>query len=219
MTARELSSEEVRTERITLPPATRPLPRRAVGRARRELAAIYWRRRFAAFGRGSSLASPSSVWRPEAIAIGSRVAIWPGSRLEALGNSPEGRRLISIGDGCSLQTSAHIAAVRSVTIGSNVLVGSYVHITDHDHEYGDPDWPPILNRQVRAAPVAIGDGAWLGDQVIVLRGVSIGAGVVVGAASVVTRDVAPYTVVVGAPAKPVRRYDFERREWARCERG
>lgn len=116
---------------------------------------------------------------------------------------PEG--VLRIGNGVRLNYGVSISAVRSVTIGDRVRVGPYVMIVDSD--FHDP-----YQRGVRPAPrpVYIEDDVWIGAKASVLRGVRIGRGSIVGTAAVVTRDVPPFTIVAGVPARPVGKLDPER---------
>lgn len=113
-----------------------------------------------------------------------------------------------------------LVCAKSITIGDDVLVSWGCTIVDHGSHsvewseraadvrawhVGDKDWT-----HVRIAPVVIGDKAWLGFNVIVLPGVTIGEGAVVGAGSVVTRDVPAWTVVAGNPAREIRRLEPSR---------
>ena len=77
----------------------------------------------------------------------------------------------------------------------------------------DPAIPPAQRPLVSVAPVSIGHNVWLGDGVAVLAGAAIGDGCVIGANAVVTGMVPPYTVAVGAPARPIRRWDESARAW------
>ena len=181
-------------------------------RLARAAGAIRWRRCLAAFGRGSSIRRPLLVTGGRAIAIGSHVTIWPGARLEAINLKP-GIRRIDIGSGTVIHPNVHIGAIDSVRIGRGVLVAGHVYITDHDHDWSNPDEPVVTNRRAIAAPVEIGDFAWIGERAMVLKGVRIGAGAVVGAGSVVTRDVPARSIVVGAPARVVKTYDERQRRW------
>lgn len=90
-----------------------------------------------------------------------------------------------------------IQAATSITIGSRVKIGANCIITDHE---GHPDDP----RSTPPQPIVIEDDVWLGMNVLVLKGVTIGRGSLVGANSVVTRDIPPYSVAVGSPARVVR---------------
>ena len=74
----------------------------------------------------------------------------------------------------------------------------------HDHAFTDPGRPARWQGTANAVPVMIGDGTWLGHNVTVTAGVSIGRGAVIAAGAVVTRDVPPYSLAVGIPARVVR---------------
>ncbi|KQT34340.1 DapH/DapD/GlmU-related protein [Methylophilus sp. Leaf414] len=126
---------------------------------------------------------------------------------------------IDIGHGVQLNDYVHIAAIESVTIGNDVLIASKVFITDHNHgSYGkdaphsSPATPPA-SRPLISAPVVIGDRVWLGENVSVLAGVTIGEGVVVAANSVVTHDLPPNTIAAGAPARIIKHYDNDSASW------
>lgn len=103
--------------------------------------------------------------------------------------------------------------MNEVRIDDDVLFAAFVHITDHSHDYQDIALP--INKQgvISKGPVHICRGAWLAFGCHVLSGVTVGEHSVVAANAVVTKDVPPYTVVAGNPARIVRQYDFESREW------
>jgi acetyltransferase-like isoleucine patch superfamily enzyme len=141
---------------------------------------------------------------PRAISIGRNVLIRKGARLEAVGaDSGAGPKLI-IGDGTAIQFYFHCGAAGRVTIGRNVLVGGRVYITDHDHSYDEPDLSARESPRLKIAPVEIGDGAFLGEGCVILKGVRVGKRAVVAANAVVTRDVPDFTVVAGVPARVVK---------------
>jgi lipopolysaccharide O-acetyltransferase len=202
-----------RAEHITaaeLPPAS--LLSRSARRGRRAVSHWLWRRRLNALGPKSYIDWPAWVVGGSSIAVGAQVAVWHHARLEAFNAQPAVIRL-SIGDLTTIQPYAHIGAAESVRIGRGVAIASSVYISDHDHDWCDPGEPAIFNERLRTAAVEIGDFVWLGERAIVLKGVTIGAYSVIGAGSIVTRDVPPYTLAVGAPARVIRRYDHERRLW------
>jgi acetyltransferase-like isoleucine patch superfamily enzyme len=155
---------------------------------------------FDSFGKGSHLALPVRVEGAGQIAIGSRVFVGPGSWLVA---GEPGARL-EIGDGTGMSGYCVLSAMVHVRVGENVLFGRNVHVADHRHGIGLPDVPvrhqPLEDRR----PVNIGDSSWLGQNVVILPGVTIGAGAVVGANSVVRDDVPPRSIAAGSPARVVR---------------
>lgn len=110
-------------------------------------------------------------------------------------------RGLTVGHRCFLGRSIYIDLSRQVTIEEDAVIGHHTVIVTADHEIG-----PATRRcgAVRAAPVVIGKGAWIGARATILPGVSVGAGAVVAAGSLVRSDVAPNTLVAGVPARLVR---------------
>ena len=162
-----------------------------------------WSWRFAAFGFRSRMASPDMITGARSIRIGKQVLVGKGARLEAFDGAS-----LEIGDNTSIQMYFHCGAASSVRIGRDVLIAGRVYISDHDHRMDDPQLPPRLSRELVVKPVVIGDGAWLGEGCVILKGVTIGPRAVVGANAVVTRDVPPGGVVGGVPARLIRTMEF-----------
>jgi maltose O-acetyltransferase len=109
---------------------------------------------------------------------------------------------LSIGDRAVLNYGVSIDAAQEVSLGARVLVGPYVMIIDSDfHDLHHRDKRPDPR------PVRIGDDVWLGAKASVLRGVTIGRGAVVAVGAVVNKDVEPFTIVAGVPAKLVGHVD------------
>lgn len=106
---------------------------------------------------------------------------------------------LNIGRGSSIGHRAILDARKGLTIGKNVTFATEVMIWTLHHDYND------INFTTVGAPVIIGDFVWLGSRSIILPGVNIGEGAVIAAGSVVTKDVEPYTVVGGIPAKVISR--------------
>ncbi len=161
---------------------------------------------FASFGRASVIQPPVRLEGESAISIGAGVFIGPGSWLRAspAAAEDEGRTLLDIGDGTSVVGTCVLSAVRSVRLGRKVLLARNVYIADHTHAFQQRG-VAILDQGIdRVAPVEIGDGAWLGENVFVAPGVRVGVGAVVGANSVVLADVPDHAVVAGAPARVIR---------------
>jgi acetyltransferase-like isoleucine patch superfamily enzyme len=159
---------------------------------------------FAEFGARTVLQPPVRVVGEAGIAIGSDVSIGAGSWLQSLAR--EGGVVLRIGDGTSISGNVVISAARSVRLGSKVLLARGVYISDHIHNYGDIERAVLDQGIGRVQPVEIGDGAWLGENVVVCPGVTIGRGAVVGANAVVTTDVPAHSLAVGAPARVVRSF-------------
>lgn len=99
-----------------------------------------------------------------------------------------------------------------IRFGDNILLAQDVKISALNHDYEDV-MKPIVMQGFSTKEILVEDGAWIGAGVIITAGVWIGKNAVIGAGSVVTKDVAPYTVVVGNPARPVKRFNFNTNEW------
>jgi acetyltransferase-like isoleucine patch superfamily enzyme len=112
---------------------------------------------------------------------------------------------VSIGEGVSINIGVIIAASdgQGITVGDNVLIGPYCILRAADHRYEDPS-TPIKEQGHVGGEIIIEEDCWLGAHVVVLKGVRIGKGSVIGAHSLVNRDIPPYSVAAGVPAKVIK---------------
>ena len=118
-------------------------------------------------------------------------------------NDEEG--LIRIGKHCLICPGVRISAARRIEIGDNCMMAQNCYITDSD-------WHSTYDRTMafgQSAPVSIGHNVWIGDGVIVCKGVAVGDNSIIGAGAVVVRDVPPNAVAAGNPAVVVRQLDSE----------
>ena len=114
-----------------------------------------------------------------------------------------GAKNLRIGNRSQLGANARIGP--NVTLGDDVVMGPDVVLMTTAHAFEDPR---VLIREQGALPIlpiSIGDDVWLGTRVIVMPGVSIGNGAVIGAGSIVTKDIPAYAIAVGSPAKVIRK--------------
>lgn len=131
------------------------------------------------------------------------------------------KKTLFIGKNCEMGDYCHIVATDEVRIGDNFLCASKVFISDTSHgSYSGEDcstpFEAPKNRPLVSRPVTIGDNVWLGDNVVVLAGVHIGSGCVIGANSVVTKDVDDNCIVAGVPAKVIKKYNSGFNRWESC---
>lgn len=115
-----------------------------------------------------------------------------------------GSASVSIGRGSSLNFGVFLDGSARLRIGRNVSIGMNTLVLTGSHELGSAD---KRAGELNNAPVTIEDGAWIGANSVILPGVTVGRGAVVGTASLVMKDVAPHTVVMGNPARVARRLD------------
>ena len=161
---------------------------------------------------------PFDIRNKKYIKIGNDFTTGFGCRLEAFPTGRNKNNCIVIGNNVQINDYVHIGAVGSIKIGNNVLMASKIYITDHNHgsydEYiSDHPMSIPIDRKAICKPVFIGDNVWIGESVCILPGVTIGEGCVIGALSVVTKSIPPYSIAVGSPAKVVKKYNFKQNKW------
>ncbi len=132
--------------------------------------------------------------------IGAGTLLEPGCWLTL---APEAR--IEIGAGCFLNRNVMLAAYREIVVGDHVMFANGCFVGDADHRFDDPDMPVPWQGFTTKGPVRIGSNCWFGVNCAVMSGVTIGERCVIGANSVVTRDLPAGTVAAGAPARPLNR--------------
>ena len=121
---------------------------------------------------------------------------------------------ISIGNNTLIGMSNVI--IGPVQIGDNVLLAQNVVCSGLNHGYEDPN-EPITKQKHNTQTITIKNDSWIGANVVVTAGVTIGKHAVVAAGSVVTKDVPDYTIVGGNPAKPIKAYNPETENWERLK--
>lgn len=120
-----------------------------------------------------------------------------------------------IQEGCAVGDFVHIVSVRNVHIEKDVLIANNVYISDNLHSFKDINIPIIKQNVIFKSSVLIKSGAWIGENVCII-GANVGRNSVVGANSVVTKDIPDYCVAAGSPARVIKRYDLAAKEWRAC---
>ncbi len=146
------------------------------------------------------------------ISIGTKVYINDRTWLACMPLTGNANCTLTIGDGTYVGRFCHFYATSKIEIGKKVLIADRVYLADNLHQFTDVNVPVIDQPVQQTAEVIIGDGAWLGQNVCVI-GAKVGKQAVVGANSVVMKDIPDYCVAVGSPAKIIKRYSFEKMEW------
>lgn len=140
-----------------------------------KMRAIYWQYQLRSLGANTRISDHVKILHPQNITIGSQTSVNNHIILDGLGD---------------------------ICIGDYVLMGFEMIVLTSLWNFSDPDIP-IKQQGHSTKPVTIGNDVWLGTRVIVLPGVTIGNGAVVGAGAVVTKDIPPYSIAVGVPAKVI----------------
>jgi acetyltransferase-like isoleucine patch superfamily enzyme len=155
-----------------------------------------------AFARGVMHGNVLQMLREGRLEIGPHAYFEPGVWL----TSDAGR--IAIGGGTLMNLNVMVAAVEAVTLGEHCMVANGCLITDGNHRFDDPDKPVPWQGFTSKGPVVIGDNVWLGANVVVTSGVTIGRRSVIGANSVVTTDIPEFSIAAGAPARVLKPVDY-----------
>jgi acetyltransferase-like isoleucine patch superfamily enzyme len=104
---------------------------------------------------------------------------------------------VELGNNVSIAPYVHMWSDAGIKIGDDVMIASHTAITTLTHDYTQEK----MRNTIVSKPVVIEDEVWIGAHAVILPGVTIGKGAVIGAGSIVTRDVEPYSIVVGSPAR------------------
>lgn len=166
-------------------------------------------KKFGSFGAGSALLWPQGVvYNERYMRLGAGTMVGPNTTM-SVGISPDqvmvSDPVISIGDRTIIGRGSHIVGHWSIEIGDDIQTGPYVYITDQNHVYLDIDLPIGIQTPTEAA-VSIGSGSWLGANVIILPGTTLGEHTTVAAGAVVSGEFPPRVVLAGVPARIVKRY-------------
>lgn len=137
------------------------------------------------------------------ITLGKGVALDDGVVLLCSGEGQLSR--LVIGKNTYINRYTIIDACERIEIGRNCMIGPQCYLTDHDHGWLKDTL--VQGQPLVSSPVKIGDDVWIGAGVVVLKGVHIGDGAVIAASAVVTKDVEPYNVVAGVPARVIGKRD------------
>ena len=122
---------------------------------------------------------------------------------------------VHIGDRTLIGISSVV--IGPVTLGNDILIAQHVVMSGLNHGYEDPNLS-IREHKVTTSEIVIEDQAWLGANVVITAGRRIGKHSIVAAGSIVTKDVPPYSIVVGNPARVIKQYNFDTKQWEKVTR-
>ena len=183
---------------------------------------------FATEAKGLTVQRPRQLGNPHLIHMGDNVKLGPNSVVRALTEypgswleHPQGEHTsqtftpeLHIGDRVTATGALQVIAYEHIVIEDDVMFATNVFVCDGLHSTERGDAPYKYQGLHRIAPIRIGRGAWLGQNVVVMPGVTIGELAVIGSNSVVTKDIPTQSVAVGSPARVIRRWDTDAERWA-----
>lgn len=166
-------------------------------------ARIHWElMRRGAFARWPLEGNVLEALREGRLELGPGVLLEPGVWITAPGPAR-----IRIGEGVFLNRNVMVAAQELVEIGAHSMLANGCFVSDANHRFDDPHKPITWQGFESRGPTRIGSNCWLGVGVVVTSGVTIGERCVIGANSVVTHDIEPFSIAAGAPARVIRRIE------------
>lgn len=191
-----------------------------------------WRRdtlpQFANNPRNLTIELPRTICVPERITIGDDVWLGPGSLLCPMVRFPSPplwprsqpmkfeqrfEPIIVIGNRVTATAGLTLGAHSRITIEDDVMLAANVHMTDGFHGFEHADEPYKYQPIFRIAPIVIKRGCWIGQNVVILPGVTIGELSIIGANSVVTDDIPARSIAVGSPARVIKSWDDSAGRW------
>lgn len=165
-------------------------------------------------GSMSCIVKPMRVIGRRKIFIGNHCNILHHARMETIskwkGNQLNGS--IDIGDYTSIEQNCHIIAADKLEIGEHTVISAFVYIADCGHSIDNVN-ESVMEQPLFVKQTKIGAYSFIGIGAKIMPGVIIGDHVVVGAGAIVTKDVPSYTMVVGNPAKIIKKYNLEEKKW------
>ena len=149
------------------------------------------------------------------VQIGESTTILKYARIQCYDEKIKSSPSIKIGDRCYIGFNFTILSGpgSSINIGNETLIASNVIITNINHGINPESDLSYMDQPLNTKSVNIEDGCWIGENVCILPGVTIGEKSVIGASSVVTHDIPAYSIAVGNPAKVIKKYNFNTHQW------
>ncbi len=167
-------------------------------------AAIHWEfARREAFVRWPVHGNVLEALREGRLEVGPHALLEPGVWITA-----PGQARVRIGEGTFLNLGVMVASTALVEIGAHCMLANGCFVTDGNHRFDDPEMPITWQGFTSKGPTRIGDNTWLGANVVVTSGVTIGRRCVVGANSVVTTDIPEGSIAAGAPARVLKQIEW-----------
>jgi acetyltransferase-like isoleucine patch superfamily enzyme len=144
------------------------------------------------------------AFREGRLEVGEHTLLEPGVWLTLPGEAR-----VRIGSGTFLNLNVMVAAQELVEIGDHCMFANGCFVTDANHRFDDLDQPVTWQGFTSKGPTRVGDNVWCGAHVVITSGVTVGERCVIGANSVVTEDLPPFSIAAGVPARILRRFGPE----------
>lgn len=172
------------------------------------------------FGKGSYIREHAKISGGQYIQLGSNTRIYPYCRIECF-DYISGKKLsprLKIGDNVLIGRNDTILCANSIEIGNDCMLAANIFISDENHGTDLSSGKRYECNSIVTERVCIGKNCWIGEKAIILPGVTIGDNAIIGAGSVVTKNIPANVVAVGNPARVIKKYNFNLNCWERIEK-
>lgn len=180
---------------------------------KRDIVTALYTKKFEKFGHDSVLYHPLCIRGRENICIGNQTTILNGVRMQVYNDLTGKQSKIKIGDNCYIGYNNTFLAGGNITLEDGVLMASNILISSENHSINPESPDYYMDQKLSCAPIIVGEGTWIGEKVSILSGVTIGKKCVIGAGSIVTKNIPDFSIAVGSPAKVIKKYNFNTHEW------
>ena len=179
---------------------------------------LFQKPRFKKLGKKSMINKPILISGKKYIEIGDNVFVRNNARIEAVDkwNNSQYSPKITIGNNTSIEQGFHCTSAGNLIIGNDCDILPYVMITNISHSYEEIGIN-VNKQKIEVKDVTIGDNCFIGMNAKIFPGVTIGKNVIIGANSIVMTDIPDYCVAVGTPARVIKKYDFDKKEWVKVK--
>lgn len=167
-------------------------------------------------GKNSYIAKKRKIQGKKRIVIGNNVTIRKNAKIICYDNYKNEKydSTIVISENVFINENCTILSAGKIFIGENVAIADNVFISNENHGM-NPNCQSYLNQKLIVEDVIILNNCWIGAGTHILPGVTIGEYSIIGAGSVVTKDIPSYSIACGNPAKVIKKYDFDEQKWKR----
>lgn len=186
---------------------------RKIGVLKSYLRTLTLKPRLKKMGKNVRIGKGFVVNNPKFVSIGDDVIL--RENISFFVNPIQDNAELIIGNRVDIGKNNDFGCSNKIIIEDDVITAPFVHITDRDHTYTEINIPIKKQCSNSKGPVVIGKGSWIGFGVQIMSGVKIGNQCVIGAGSIVTKDIPDYSIAAGNPARIVKRYNHKNQQWER----
>lgn len=168
-------------------------------------------------GRHCYIDKSAEIIGKDSVKFGDNVCIGMNCNININGSRDDGVKRLIIGNNSYIGRETFISTGKLISIGEFFFGGPHCSIIGVNHVFSNPIFSYLLGECTLDKEIIIEDNVWLGDNVSLIGNVKIGRGSIIGAKTLVTKDIPPFSIAIGNPCKIYKRFDFTKNEWVSPE--